>query len=290
MTAVRSMFHRMVARGAGSTILLFLAVVGLGGCASQTPVKAANDGLTVVAENTLASGDAETALRLYREAAIANGGSPKALVRYGQLLFSRGQYDLAAGAFSEALHREPWNKEAMAGLGVAQLADGRLDQAEPNLEQVVRKAADARSVRNLAVLRLLQGQMEEARLLQEKALRRWPQDLDLKSNFALSEAVDERCGPAIDTARAAVASPFARPQHAAAYTLVLAICGQEGEARDVGRGVMSEAGVDALLRQAAQVRQAEDAAGRAAAVGAVPVNASGVTAPERSPRGGGNLP
>lgn len=263
--------------------VVLMAVVGaMAGCVQnpQASARASDNGLIVVADNTLASGDTATALRLYREAATARGGSAQALVRYGKVLFSSGQYDFAAGAFAEALNREPWNREAVSGLGVAQLADGRLEEAEPNLEQVVRKAADARSVRNLAVLRMLQGQTEEARLLHRKALARWPQDLDLRSNFALAEAIDNQCETALKLAHEAVTSPFARSQHVAIYALVLAMCGQEREAREAGRGVMSEAGVDNLIHQVEVARQTEDPAQRALALGVVPAAASGVMAAE----------
>lgn len=264
-------------------LVLFLAVI-TGVCAVKvSPALADDNGLLVMADNTLANGDLPTALKLYRQAATANGGSSQALIRYGQVLFGAGQYDFAAGAFAEALHREPWNREAMTGLGVAQMADGRLDEAQDNLEQVVRKTADARSVRNLVVLRLLQGQIEEARLLQEKAVKRWPQDLDLRANFGLSEALDNRCDSGVGMVHDAVASPFARGQHAAMYALALALCGREDEARDTARQVMSEAGVEHLLQQATAARQVDDPASRIVAVGLVPLANAGVMAPAPKP-------
>lgn len=242
-----------------------------------------DDGLLAVADNTLAAGDLGTALKLYREAATAQGGSARALTRYGQVLFQNGQYDLAAGAYAEALARSPNDREILTRLGVAQLAQGRLDDAERSLGQVVRDGADARAVRNLAVLRLMQGQPEEAHLILDKAVRRWPRDLDLKANFALSEAIDGGCEGALAVSGEMVSSPFARAQHVAAHALTLALCGDEVQARDFAREVMSETGADALLDQARVTLAADGPVARAIAIGVVPMQASGVMAAQARP-------
>lgn len=289
-----------------AAVALAVAAGSLSSCSTTTPgtdggVKdraqpaRAGENMLAIADRTLASGDVNSALDLYRQAASSADKSPEALLRLGQLLFARGEYDYAAGAFSETLIRQPKNGEALRGLGMAQLAQGQLDDAERNIEQAVRADVSVRSIEDLAVLRMLQGDPDEAGMVYQKALARWPQELNLRSNFALSDALSEKCERALKTGREAATSPFARPQHVAAFALVLALCGHDQEARIFGRKAMSDVGVDKLLDQAAAARQAGSMAERAAAIGVVPASESGVLAPVGKPftaggPGGGPAP
>jgi Flp pilus assembly protein TadD len=247
---------------------------------NQAQDTSAADSLLTIADKTLASGDVNSSIDLYRQSASTSGDRPEALIRLGQILFSKGDYDHAVGAFAEALSRRPSNPEALRGLGVSQLAAGRLEDAERSIEQAVRQDPNVGSIKDLAVLRMLQGQPDEARMVYQKALARWPQDLSLKSNFAISEALGKNCQTAIGRGQEAAMSPFAREQNVAVYALVLALCGQEAEAKEIGSKVMSDVGMEKLLQQAAAASSAADPAIRAAIIGVVPVQASGVMAPE----------
>jgi len=263
-------------------MLTLLATLAAGACSSpavQTsePPKPAEsiDNLMIIADKTMASGDWDTALKLYRDAATTPGAGPDVMVRYGQVLFASGSYDYAAGAFADALARRPQDGNALRGLAISQLASGRLGEARKNLEQAVRENADVRAIRDLAVLRLFEGEPDEAGAIYQKALARWPQDLDLKLDFALSLALDGSCGDAVSEAGEATASPYARAQNVAMDALVLAVCGQDDPAREVASRVMNGAAVERLMQEAQAARNADGPAARAAAVGVVPVISQG---------------
>jgi Flp pilus assembly protein TadD len=268
-------------RSRSAAFLISAATLGavlLGGCSGGPKIpfmddKAAADptdsDLLAIADTTQASGDSDTALALYRQAATAPGSHPEALTRYGGALLRDGKYDYAAGAFREALIRQPDDVDALRGLGIAQLAQNQIGAAEATLEQAVRDDPDPRAVQDLAVLRIFQNEGDEARLVYRKALVRWPDNLDLASDFALFQALTGACGPAAEAAHETAASPFAQNRHVADYALVLAICGHDADA--VARQVMSNDGLDRLRQQAADVHRAGSLAAKAAAVGLLPV-------------------
>jgi tetratricopeptide (TPR) repeat protein len=270
-----------------SVIALIIVMPALlGGCSTGMISRVAagdptNDNLIAIADTSLANGDTTTALGLYRRIATAPGEHPEALTRYGQVLLDSGQYDYAAGAFAEALARQPRNVDARRGLGIAQLAQNQLEDAQTNLEQAVRDNADIRAVQDLAVLRIFQNQPDEARAIYQKALVRWPETLDLKSNFALFQALVGECDPAVGMAHGAASSPFARAQHISGYALVLAVCGRDDEAKEAARRVMSDAGVDRLEQQATAAREVDGLAAKATAIGVIP--ASAAAAPSKGP-------
>lgn len=272
-------------------LLTLVCVAGLVGCRAVTPppntdTPATGDSgagqggsLLAIADRTLASGDDGAAIDLYRQAA-RGAKEPDALLRLGQILFARGQYDYAAGAFHEALLRQPGNADALRGLGVSQLALGQVQDSGKVIETAVRAHDDARSVRDLAILRIFQDEGEEARLVFFKALGLWPADLALRSNYALFEALAGNCDQAEKVGRDAAMSPFAHPQQRASFALTLAVCAHNAEAAGIARQVMSEAGAAALLALAAQIDKVDGLAARAAIVGVVPASDWGVMAPD----------
>lgn len=280
-------------------LLILACVAGLAGCRGGAPpstpdMPAAPDyaqrqggSLLAIADRTLASGDGDAALDLYRQAA-RDSKEPDALLRLGQVLFARGQYDYAAGAFHEALLRQPGNGDALRGLGISLLAQGQMQDSGKIIETAVRAHDDARSVRDLAILRIFQDEGEEARLVFFKALGLWPADLALRSNYALFEALAGNCDQAEKVGRDAAMSPFAHPQQRASFALTLAACARDTEAAGIARQVMSESGAAALLALAAQIRKVDGLAARAAVVGVVPVSDSGVMAPDAKPVGVGS--
>lgn len=275
-------------------VLILVCLAGLAGCRAGDPLSVLDapagpdhaprqsGSLVEIADRTLASGDGDAALDLYRRAA-RESDRPDALLRLGQVLFARGQFDYAAGAFKEVLLRQPDNAVALRGLGVSQLAQGQVQDSGKTIETAVRAHDDVRSVRDLAVLRIFQGEGEEARLVFFKALGLWPEDLALRSNYALFEALANNCDQAVKVGRDAATSPFAHPQQGGAFALTLAVCGRDAEATEAARRVMSDKGSDALLALAAQIRKADGLAARAVIAGVVPASDTGVMAPAVRP-------
>lgn len=228
------------------------------------------EGLIAVADRMLASGDTAGALGLYQKSAVQPNADRQAMLRYARALFYTSSYELAAGAFASVLAEEPRNADALRGLGASLLARGKTEEARTHLEAAVRQSSDVRSIRVLAVLRVMEGETEEARMVYRKAMALWPKDLDLRVNYALHEALANNCTEAADVGQQVMTSPFARPQHIGAQALILALCGREAEAGTLAAQVMGAAGVRGVLEHAAQARRASNPVQRAAAVGIAP--------------------
>jgi Flp pilus assembly protein TadD len=275
-----------------AVLIAFATLALLPGCVGPSPTgdlgrdelatasaPSGNDHLTAIGDRMLAAGDTANALGAFRQAATAPGAPPEAMLRYARALLQTGEPDYAAGAFADALDRRPGNSDARRGLGVAQLARGKPEEARPHLEQSVRERADARSIRALAVLRTMEGQVDEARAVYGKALAKWPQDLDLRANDALFEALAGNCSEAENQAGRVATSPYVRAQHVAVQALTLALCGKEAEAAQRAAPAMSPDGARALLQKAARARAAESLAAKAVILGVVPSQGGGAAGP-----------
>lgn len=227
------------------------------------------DGVLAVADRLAANGDISGALALYRQAAIEPGAPPEAMIQYGRALFSTAAFDLAAGAYANVLASNPVQPDAIEGLGASLLAQGRPADARAPIEQAVRGSATPRTIRGLAVLRTMEGELEEARLIYRKALAMWPTDLDLKINHALNEALAGDCDTATTAGQEVLVSPYVRTQHVATQALVFAICGRVTDADLAAERSLSAAGAQAMHEQAIRVRTAATPAEKAAAIGVV---------------------
>jgi len=226
--------------------------------------------ITAVGDRMLAAGDADGAIGAYRRAATATGAGPDAMLRYAKALMAAGSANFAAGAYSELLTKYPRDPGALRGLGAALMAQGKIAEAKAPVEAAVREDPEARSIRALAVLRAMEGQKDEARAVYEKALAKWPRDLELRVNHALFEALAGDCAASDREGDAVITSPFVRPRHVGVRALAMAVCGREEEAERVAGEIMSGEGARALTKRASAVRAGASLADKAVEAGVLP--------------------
>ena len=100
---------------------------------------------------------------------VAQGEAVDGLIVGGRLM-DAGQYELAIDAYTRAGLDHGLNVDVLAGLGSANLALGRLGQAEELLRRAVAKPGASPEVwNNLGVLLLEKGEIGEAQLVLRKA-------------------------------------------------------------------------------------------------------------------------
>lgn len=130
-----------VARWVGLAVLgaLLLAVVGFGAWTwHERRERAAHDALgaaTTTAQRAAASGEPaalEDAARQLRQFVGTHGGSRAAAIAWyllGDIEFRRGQWDAAAGAFTEAARRDPGSVGRLSRLGQGYALEAKGDFA-----------------------------------------------------------------------------------------------------------------------------------------------------------------
>ncbi|WP_341675234.1 hypothetical protein [Niveibacterium sp. SC-1] len=106
--------------------LLLVATLSLGACATGNPDGKLTDlppmeKLLESADQTLASGDRDTAVKQYTQAASANPTSAKPWVKIAQTEFEANNYPATIQAADEAMKRDTTSKEAKALAVVASL-------------------------------------------------------------------------------------------------------------------------------------------------------------------------
>ena len=256
-------------------MLLALGLSACGGGNPQVtrapePVAEAQDvsSLVRLADGLKARGELTTSIALYQRAA-ASSDNARELILLGRALAEAGATERAAGAFRRALSREPDNPDALLGLGTAYLSLGEIDRSIQYLEQLVNEDSGTDSVRYAALGAALDiaGRHEQAVATYTAGLEIVPDNLDLKSNLALSYAFYGRHVEAIELMIEVTDALDARRSHNRILVLVLALAGQERDAVVTGLRLLGEEETQAVMTQASTVRRLPSGADRARAVG-----------------------
>lgn len=214
-------------------------------------------------------GELSTAIALYQRAAT-NSDNAGELIKLGRALARVGANERAAGAFRRALSQEPDHPDALLGLGTTYLALGQVEKSIQYLQQLVNQGDGADPVRYAALGAAfdIAGRHEQAVATYTAGLEVVPDDLDLKSNLALSYALNERYAEAIDLMLEVNDSLVAQPSHHRNLVLVLALAGQNKDAVATGLRLLGETETQDVLAQASSARGLTSAAARARAIGA----------------------
>ncbi len=201
------------------------------GAKEGVPAKVASD----LAEREKASGDVVSAVALYRRALVMDPNQPKVAVSLGDALIETGASAEASDVFRGVLAKSPKNAEAMTGLGIALV---RLGQTAPAAE-ILHKALDlmptARGYRALGVADSLLGRSQAAVEDFTKGVAVAPQDVSLRSNLGLAQAIAGDFTPALVNLRAAAASPGSTPQYRQNLALGFGLAGRTDEAAEIAR-------------------------------------------------------
>lgn len=213
-------------------------------------------------------GELTTAIALYQRAA-ASSDDANELILLGRALAEVGAHERAAGAFRRALKREPDHPDALHGLGTAYLFVGEVDKAIQYLEELVNQGNGKDTLRYAALGAALDiaGRHEQAVATYTAGLEVVPDDLDLKSNLALSYAFYDRHVEAINLMIEVTDALDAGRSHHRNLVLVLALAGQDRDAVATGLRLLGEQETQDVMGQAASVRQLPTGEDRARAIG-----------------------
>lgn len=250
-----------------------LVALLLAGCAdvSDHPRSVGRDGqplsLVQLGDSLQRTGDAESAETMYRAAVGQDGRNAAALERLGQASMALGDSARAEQAFRAALVLNGGSATTRYGFAVALLAQRRSGEALPLLAALVGEQPVARTLRTYGVALDMVGHQAEAQAAYRRGLELAPADPNLHGNLALSLAASGQMQAAMAEMRAAQLAPLPDPRQDVNSILLLAVAGQDGEARRQGIALLGPARVEVVLRQAGRVRAAPDPPSRAIALG-----------------------
>jgi len=249
-----------------------LACLLLAGCItaqmdSETSLSPEQQRMLKLAGDVEARGDQHTALALYARAAENSGNATEAQLRLGHAQLKARNYAAANEAFAKVLTTEPEHPDALLGLGTAKLKSGDNEGSARTLGAACPLASAASACNRLGTALILLGRLDEALAAFDRAQSLAPNDLDIKVNTALTQALAGRTNEAVTAMRTVAQSPLAQPRHQANLVMVLGIAGQLDEARKVNVPDMSQAQRQDLLARAKKVREAPNPLAKARAIG-----------------------
>ncbi|GAK34926.1 hypothetical protein JCM17846_00040 [Iodidimonas nitroreducens] len=208
-------------------LALGLATLMVGACTSSPmvqqaamPASGAEAGdkapLLSLARRLADEGRHAAAIPLYRQVISGGAMRPQGLVGLGQSLIAMGQIAEAEKTFLLAVRADKNLAAAYLGLGEVDLAFGRSELALKQFDQAIATAGpiplpEAHSGRAVALDAL--GRHDEALKAHDRALQSGGDDLNLRSNLALSHALYDENEKAIALLEDIVKSPKAKAQH-----------------------------------------------------------------------------
>ncbi|WP_207233683.1 tetratricopeptide repeat protein [Salinicola tamaricis] len=247
------------------TVVLILALTACAGTPTSAPSDAS--GRLIPLADTLAQrGDPATAAELYARAIDQGDDGADVRVKLGNARLASGDTAGAAEAFRGALREEITLAPALLGLGTAQL---RLGEPEAALKSLTPAAPELNSVAawsRLGAARALAGQSEAAVEAFARAATLAPNDLDVRTNLALAQALAGDAERASDGIRQIVDSPLAEPRHYRNALLVLVLAGRADTAEQLAIPDMRAAERTRLIAQAQRIAALPTPAARARAL------------------------
>lgn len=273
--------NRIWRRPLGSLIKVVMCMtvtVGLAGCggspqvtARAEPVALTDDIEKVVrlADTLRNQGELTTAIAIYQQAA-SRTDDVNILIKLGQALAAHGATERSAGVFRRAVSKSPDHPDALLGLGIAYLELGEFEKSIQFLDQLVKQGNSNNLLRfsALGAAHDLAGNHEMALATYREGLTIEPRNLDLKSNLALSHALSNRHGEAIQLMREVTNSIDSQRSHHRNMVLILALAGQNREAVSFGVRQLGKTETQEVLTQASAARGLATPADRARALGA----------------------
>lgn len=248
---------------------------GLAGCATLPAVPDSDGGIDKLVElGRLArdievnGGDSETALTLYREAVTVSGRSPAAYVQLGDAYLRAERLKQAIDAYRAALAKNPDDADAQLGLGTVLVRQGAHQKGLAALVKAAPLVNTSVAYNRLGVTQTMAGQFPEAQATFEKGLSLEPEDLDIKTNLALAQALAGESEKAATQIEVIARSPDVKPVHRRNLVIILGLIGEsKRDARAVAPADMPQPEFEALFGRAASIRHFTDPKARARALG-----------------------
>jgi Flp pilus assembly protein TadD len=214
------------------------------------------DALLRLGDGLRQRGELQMAVAMYQRAA-SQSQEPEALIRLGRTLSDLGVDDQAAGAFRRALAYDPNNPDALLGVGTSYLATGEVDKSIQYLEQLLDQTggADPIPYKALGAALDVAGRNEQAVATYTKGIELFPDDLDLKSNLAVSYALYDRQVEAIGLMIEVTDALEVKRHHHRNLVLVYALAGQDRQAVQAGRRHLGDSETRDVLAKASSLRE-----------------------------------
>jgi len=215
-------------------------------------------------------GERSTAISLYLRG-LENADSARVSIGIGRRLLSLNAATEAAKAYRKAIGIDNDDLEARKGLGLALLKSGRIEESIDYFHRLVRDdryfSIDVCTAYGASLD--LDARHQQAQKAYRKCLEKAPDDLDLRSNLALSLALSGSTAKAIATSENALTHPLAKRPHVRNHVLVLALASREDEALAFGEATLGGNETLQILRRAGKVATLADPVDRARSMGAM---------------------
>lgn len=262
------MRHRFAQAAIIASFCLLAAGCNTAQLLNETPTTTGPENrLIQLASDVEARGDHDTAMALYAQAAESPGNNIEAKLRLGNAQLKARSYAAASETFGKVLAADPNNPEALLGLGTAQLKRGDSEASARTLGVACPLVNTASACNRLGTALILAGRLDEALAAFDRANSLAPDDLDIKVNIALVQALSGRADEAVVAMQAVASAPLAQARHRANLVMVLGLAGRFDEARAVNVPDMSAAQKRDLIERARRARAAQTPIAKARAVG-----------------------
>lgn len=239
------------------TVLVVMAAFLLAGCVMPTKdAMNPSDETVQVAEASYSIGDYEEAARLYEIAAARNPNSVPALIGLGKSYTALSQFSRANNALVRAAQLNGRNPEVYNQLGNLALMELHPKQAIEHFDAALRldrnnlSAFTGKSV-SLDYL----SRHAEAQEVYRKALKTYPTNFPLLSNYALSLVLSGAIGEGTKLMEELLRDPSRGDTVRANMAIAYALDGRTRDARTMLEGVMPSSEIEATLSQYAAVRK-----------------------------------
>jgi Flp pilus assembly protein TadD/cell division protein FtsN len=240
-----------------------------GATAGNLTPEQSEDTMLKVADDTRGGGDLASAVGLYRRAHELAPRDTVPLARAGDTLAQMQAYTEAAEAYQAALSIDPNDPDLHRGFANVLLALGKPQLALAHLEIAVSKnTGDARIYNALGVAHDLAGRHDLAQDDYRKGIALAPDQLSLRNNLGLSQALAGDFNGGIATLSDVVARPGATPRNRQNLALVYGLAGDNVHAALVARSDLDEAAVKNNLAYFTLLRSLDDVGRTAAILGA----------------------
>ncbi|MCB5408731.1 tetratricopeptide repeat protein [Pseudogemmobacter faecipullorum] len=209
-----------------------------------------------VAEAAWSIGDYEEAARLYELAAARDSRSVEALIGLGKSYAALGQYSRAGNALARARDLDRRNPEVYNQLGNLALLEMHPKEAIDHFSDALRLDR-----RNLAAFTGKGVSLDylsrhaEAHEVYREALKFYPTNFPLLSNYALSQVLGRQIGEGTRLMEELLRDPANGETVRANLAIAYALDGRVRDARAMLTGLMSEAEINASLRHYEAARQ-----------------------------------
>lgn len=221
-----------------------------------------------IADATRAGGDAATAAGLYQRAHELAPSDPVPLTRLGDTLTELRAYTEAAEAYRQAVDLAPNDAEIRRSYAVLLLALNKPQLALTHLDVALAHQKEPRIYNLIGVANDLIGRHDLAQQHYAEGLRLAPENLALRNNLGLSQALAGEYNAAIATLSAAAQDPHATARTRQNLALVYGLSGDSDKAAAVARTDLDEASVKSNLAYYAMLRGMDDRARATAIIGA----------------------